>query len=81
LRAAFKAMRAGGDAVYCAAGMGIVRRLREEGISVCGHSCLIRSQATWTGGFNAVGKTRDTSYAGVESGQGAGRSRFLFRRN
>jgi 3-methyl-2-oxobutanoate hydroxymethyltransferase len=61
LRAAFKAMRAGGDAVYCAASMGIVRRLREEGIPVCGHSGLIPSQATWTGGFKAVGKTLDTA--------------------
>jgi len=61
LRAAFKAMRAGGDAVYCAASMGIVRRLRDEGIPVCGHSGLIPSQATWTGGFKAVGKTLDTA--------------------
>ena len=61
LRAAFQAMRAGGDAVYCAASMGIVRRLREEGIPVCGHSGLIPSQATWTGGFKAVGKTLDTA--------------------
>jgi 3-methyl-2-oxobutanoate hydroxymethyltransferase len=57
LRAAFKAMKADGDAVYCAASMGIVRRLRDEGIPVCGHSGLIPSQATWTGGFKAVGKT------------------------
>jgi len=61
LRAAFTAMRAGGDAVYCAASMGIVRRLRDEGIPVCGHSGLIPSQATWTGGFKAVGKTLDTA--------------------
>lgn len=61
LRAAFAAMRAGGDAVYCAASMGIVRRLRDEGIPVCGHSGLIPSQATWTGGFKAVGKTLDTA--------------------
>jgi len=61
LRAAFKAMKAGGDAVYCAASMGIVRRLRDEGIPVCGHSGLIPSQATWTGGFKAVGKTLDTA--------------------
>lgn len=61
LRAAFAAMRSGGDAVYCAASMGIVRRLREEGIPVCGHSGLIPSQATWTGGFKAVGKTLDTA--------------------
>ncbi len=57
LRAAFKAMRAGGDAVYCAAGLPTVRRLREEGIPVCGHVGLIPSKATWTGGFRAVGKT------------------------
>ncbi|MEY4884495.1 MAG: hypothetical protein RIS34_2349 [Pseudomonadota bacterium] len=61
LRAAFAAMRSGGDAVYCAASMGIVRRLREEGIPVCGHSGLIPSQATWTGGFKAVGKTLATA--------------------
>ncbi|MCG5481426.1 3-methyl-2-oxobutanoate hydroxymethyltransferase [Sinorhizobium alkalisoli] len=57
LRAAFKAMRAGGDAVYCAAGLSTVRRLSEEGIPVCGHVGLIPSKATWTGGFRAVGKT------------------------
>lgn len=61
LRAAFKAMRAGGDAVYCAASSGIIRRLRDEGIPVCGHSGLIPSKATWTGGFRAVGKTVDTA--------------------
>ncbi|MGY0196174.1 3-methyl-2-oxobutanoate hydroxymethyltransferase [Leptothrix sp. BB-4] len=61
LRAAFAAMRAGGDAVYCAASMGIVRRLRDEGIPVCGHSGLIPSQCTWTGGFKAVGKTLDSA--------------------
>lgn len=61
LRAAFAAMRAGGDAVYCAASMATVRRLRDEGIPVCGHSGLIPSQATWTGGFKAVGKTVDSA--------------------
>jgi 3-methyl-2-oxobutanoate hydroxymethyltransferase len=61
LRAAFKAIKAGGDAVYCAASMGIVRRLRDEGIPVCGHSGLIPSQCTWTGGFKAVGKTFDSA--------------------
>lgn len=61
LRAASKAMRAGGDAVYCAASMGIMRRLREGCIPVCGHSGLIPTQATWTGGFNAVGKTLETA--------------------
>jgi 3-methyl-2-oxobutanoate hydroxymethyltransferase len=61
LRAAFQAMRDGGDAVYCAASMGIVRRMREEGIPVCGHTGLIPSQCTWTGGFKAVGKTAESA--------------------
>jgi 3-methyl-2-oxobutanoate hydroxymethyltransferase len=57
IRAAFKALRAGGDAVYCAASLQTVRRMRDEGIPVCGHVGLIPSKATWTGGFRAVGKT------------------------
>jgi 3-methyl-2-oxobutanoate hydroxymethyltransferase len=61
LRAAFRALRSGGDAVYCAASLAIVRRLRDEGIPVCGHSGLVPSQATWTGGFKAVGKTADSA--------------------
>ncbi len=61
LRAAFKALRAGGDAVYCAASLGIIRRMRDEGIPVCGHVGLIPSKATWTGGFKAVGKTAQSA--------------------
>ncbi|MDO9414935.1 3-methyl-2-oxobutanoate hydroxymethyltransferase [Pararhizobium sp.] len=57
IRAAFQALKAGGDAVYCAAGLSTVRRMREEGIPVCGHVGLIPSKVTWTGGFKAVGKT------------------------
>lgn len=61
LRGAFQVMKAGGDAVYCAAGLSTVRRLREEGIPVCGHVGLIPSKATWTGGFRAVGKTAESA--------------------
>ncbi|MGM5059521.1 3-methyl-2-oxobutanoate hydroxymethyltransferase [Rhizobium sp. 814_E9_N1_1] len=57
LRAAFAALKAGGDAVYCAASLQTIRRMRDEGIPVCGHLGLIPSKATWTGGFRAVGKT------------------------
>ncbi|MRG56537.1 3-methyl-2-oxobutanoate hydroxymethyltransferase [Phyllobacterium sp. SYP-B3895] len=57
LRGAFMARKAGADAVYCAASLATVRRLRDEGIPVCGHVGLIPSKATWTGGFRAVGKT------------------------
>jgi 3-methyl-2-oxobutanoate hydroxymethyltransferase len=61
LRGAFQTMKAGGDAVYCAAGLSTVRRLKEEGIPVCGHVGLIPSKATWTGGFRAVGKTAESA--------------------
>jgi 3-methyl-2-oxobutanoate hydroxymethyltransferase len=57
LRGAFAALRAGGDAVYCAASLQTVRRMRDEGIPVCGHVGLVPSKATWTGGFRAVGKS------------------------
>ena len=57
LRAAFAAIRATADAVYVSASLEIVRRLRAEGVPVCGHVGLVPSQATWTGGFRAVGKT------------------------
>ncbi len=61
LRAAHRAMRIGGDAVYCAAGLGTIRALAEEGIPVISHVGLIPSKATWTGGFKAVGKTADSA--------------------
>lgn len=61
LRAAFKALKAGGDAVWCAASLGTIRRLREEGVPVCGHVGLIPARRTWTGGFKAVGKTLETA--------------------
>jgi 3-methyl-2-oxobutanoate hydroxymethyltransferase len=61
LREAFRMMRAGADAVYCAASLETIRALRAEAVPVCGHSGLIPSQATWTGGFRAVGKTADSA--------------------
>lgn len=62
MREAFKALKAGGDAVYCAASVAIIRRMRDEGIPVCGHVGLIPSRATWTGGFRAVGKTSISAF-------------------
>jgi 3-methyl-2-oxobutanoate hydroxymethyltransferase len=61
LRAAHDAILTGGDAVYCAASLDIVSRLRAEGIPVCGHTGLIPSRRTWTGGFRAVGKTAESA--------------------
>jgi 3-methyl-2-oxobutanoate hydroxymethyltransferase len=61
LRAAHNAMLLGADAVYCAASTEIVRRLSAEGIPVCGHTGLIPSKRTWTGGFKAVGRTAESA--------------------
>jgi len=75
LRAAFQAMRAGGDAVYCAASLMVIRRLRDEGIPVCSHTGLIPSKATWTGGFKAVGRTAKSAldiWASVKALEDAG---------
>ncbi len=57
LRAAHAAMQNGGDCVYCAAALDIQKLLGDNAIPVVGHVGLIPSQATWTGGFKAVGKT------------------------
>ncbi len=61
LRSAFAGLKTGGDAFYCAGSIEIIRRLAAEGIPVVGHVGLVPSQATWTGGFKAVGKTADTA--------------------
>ncbi|MDB5657607.1 MAG: 3-methyl-2-oxobutanoate hydroxymethyltransferase [Cypionkella sp.] len=61
LRAAHRAMRIGGDCVYCSASLSTVRGLASEGIPVVGHVGLVPSQATWTGGFKAVGKTAESA--------------------
>ncbi|MGI9624427.1 MAG: 3-methyl-2-oxobutanoate hydroxymethyltransferase [Acidimicrobiales bacterium] len=57
LRAGFDAMLAGGDAVWSAASLQTIRRMRDEGIPVVSHVGLIPARRTWTGGFRAVGKT------------------------
>jgi 3-methyl-2-oxobutanoate hydroxymethyltransferase len=63
LRAAHRAIRTGGDAVYCAASLEIITRLAAEAIPVISHVGLIPSRATWTGGFKAVGKTAESALA------------------
>lgn len=57
IRAAFRALKVGADAVYSAASVETIRRMAAEGIPVVSHVGLIPSKATWTGGFKAVGKT------------------------
>lgn len=61
LRGAFAVLRAGADAVYCSASTKVISALRQEAIPVCGHAGLIPSQATWTGGLKAVGKTAESA--------------------
>lgn len=57
LRMAFVVLNHGADAVWTAAGLGTISRLRAEGVPVVGHVGLIPPRRTWTGGFRAVGKT------------------------
>ncbi len=61
LRWGYKMLSYGADAVYCAASLQTVRRMADEGIPVIGHTGLIPSKATWTGGFKAVGKTFESA--------------------
>lgn len=61
LRAAHRAMRVGGDCVYCASSLGTIKALADDGIPVVSHVGLIPSKATWTGGFKAVGKTAESA--------------------
>lgn len=61
LRAAHRAIRIGGDCVYCAASLDTISRLAAEGIPVVGHVGLIPSKRTWTGGFKAVGRTAESA--------------------
>jgi 3-methyl-2-oxobutanoate hydroxymethyltransferase len=57
LRAAFTAMEAGADSIYCAWSLKFVEELASAGVPVMGHIGLIPRKSTWTGGLCAVGKT------------------------
>lgn len=61
LRAAHRVMLIGGDCVYCAASLEIIKKLSAEGFPVVSHVGLIPSKCTWTGGFKAVGKTAESA--------------------
>jgi 3-methyl-2-oxobutanoate hydroxymethyltransferase len=61
IRWAFPLYKAGADAVYCSASLKTIRALADEAIPVIGHSGLIPSRATWTGGLKAVGKTKESA--------------------
>lgn len=57
-RAAFEAMEAGADSVYCAMHYDTVEAMAREGIPVVGHVGLIPQKSLWTG-LRAIGKTAD----------------------
>lgn len=62
LRAAFRALADGADAVMTPRSMRVVRTLAEEDIPVMGHLGLVPRKSTWTNGLRAVGKTADEAY-------------------
>ena len=55
-RAAFDALEAGADSIYCAAHFDIIAAMSREGIPVVGHAGLVPQKARMTG-FRAFGKT------------------------
>jgi 3-methyl-2-oxobutanoate hydroxymethyltransferase len=57
LRAGFDMLNLGADAVWSAASLQTISRMRAEGIPVVSHVGLIPARRTWTGGFKAVGRT------------------------
>ncbi len=63
LRAAYDAMSAGADAIYCPQSLDYVTALSAEGIPTIGHVGLVPYKSTWFGGFKAVGKTLDEALA------------------
>lgn len=66
LRAGFAMMELGADAVWSAASLDTISRMRAEGIPVVGHVGLIPARRTWTGGFRAVGKTAESAMSVFE---------------
>ncbi len=56
IRASFKLMERGADAIYCPMSLPVVEALAREAIPVHGHVGFVPYKRTWTGGFKAVGK-------------------------
>jgi len=59
LRDAMAAMQAGAQSVYCGMSPAVVEYLAREGVPVICHVGLVPPKATWTGGYRAVGKSRE----------------------
>lgn len=58
VRAAFGALRAGADAIYCSHSPRFIEAMAREGIPVTGHVGLVPNLAAWTG-FRAIGRKAD----------------------
>jgi 3-methyl-2-oxobutanoate hydroxymethyltransferase len=63
LRAAFTAMEAGADGIYCAWSLSFIETMAQAGIPVQGHTGLVPRKSTWTGGLKAVGKSLSQAQA------------------
>lgn len=61
-RAAFEALEAGADSIYCAMHFDVIEAMAREGIPVVGHVGLVPQKARWTG-LRAVGRTADEALA------------------
>ncbi len=59
LRACYRAMRLGADAIYCPQSLDYVQAMAKEAIPVAGHVGFVPYKKTWFGGFKAVGKTAE----------------------
>ena len=57
LRAAFRMMNHGADAIYCGYGFDTVKALSDEYVPTVGHVGLVPYRNSWFGGMKAVGKT------------------------
>jgi len=57
IRAAFKYMEEGADAIYTPRRPEFVKLLADEGIPVMGHLGLVPRKCTWVGGLRPVGKS------------------------
>jgi 3-methyl-2-oxobutanoate hydroxymethyltransferase len=59
LRAAYRLVRLGVDAVYCSYGYDTVKTLADEYVPVVGHVGLVPYRSSWFGGMRAVGTTAE----------------------
>ena len=67
LRASYRALQIGADAIYCPQSLAYVKALADESIPVVGHVGFIPYKRTWFGGFKAVGKTSDEALSIYEA--------------